>query len=255
VKITLVLAAAALGSGCKGDPVRCAVDADCLQGGAPGFCLGSPKSDERWCAFSDPRCAAGYRWGVLSGDGLEDVCLPDDHPRHALTVGTRGSGSGTIVSVPSGIDFGVSCTAHFPAGVTVTLTASATDGTKPFLGWSGACTGRDACSVTLDADQSVSALFAAPGEALWVKQLGGAGTELLQRRRDGGEWRCARRWRFQRACPVRRPAADDHVAIGARRTSLERRRSHHLVDELHWGRRYSFSVLDRRGLGRHRGAQ
>lgn len=45
-------------------------------------------------------------------------------PRHALTVQKAGSGGGTVVSTPAGIDCGATCTATFPAATVVTLTAT-----------------------------------------------------------------------------------------------------------------------------------
>jgi phospholipase C len=80
---------------------------------------------------------------------------------YQLTVLTSGSGSGTVTSNPSGINCPQTCNASFPRGTAVTLTAAATTGST-FTGWSGACTGTGTCSLTLNADTSVSATFNAP---------------------------------------------------------------------------------------------
>src|SRR5205823_7438421 len=70
------------------------------------------------------------------------------------------SGSGTVSSDDGGIaNCGTSCTASYDSGTPVTLRASAAAGWI-FNGWSGACTGTGACTVTMSAAQSVTASFA-----------------------------------------------------------------------------------------------
>jgi List-Bact-rpt repeat protein len=69
-----------------------------------------------------------------------------------------GSGSGTISSAPAGIDCGPVCSAQFEDDSTATLTAVAAAGSE-FVGWSGACTGMEPCTVALSASRSVSATF------------------------------------------------------------------------------------------------
>jgi len=76
-----------------------------------------------------------------------------------LTVAKTGSGSGTVTSSPAGINCGATCTAGFPAGTVVTLTATEAAGST-FSGWSGACTNAaGSCSVTMSASESVTATF------------------------------------------------------------------------------------------------
>jgi hypothetical protein len=75
-----------------------------------------------------------------------------------------GTGTGTVTSSPAGIDCGSTCTATYANGTTVTLTASA--GVKSrFGGWSGDCTGRSACVLTMNADHSVTATFTRKGNS------------------------------------------------------------------------------------------
>ncbi|HEV7559423.1 MAG TPA: hypothetical protein VGO00_28300, partial [Kofleriaceae bacterium] len=90
-----------------------------------------------------------------------------------------GSGTGTIAATPSTLacNSGI-CSAAFPRGTQVKLTANPTMG--QFLGWSDACHGTDSCTITMDRPQSVGALFGMPGEALWVSQLGGPGSDAGQ---------------------------------------------------------------------------
>jgi hypothetical protein len=82
---------------------------------------------------------------------------------HTLTLTRTGAGDGLVVSTPAGIDcpFDLpTCTATFPAGTEVTLTA--TPGSRSTLaGWSGACaaTGADSASVTMSADATCTVDF------------------------------------------------------------------------------------------------
>ncbi|HEX7245611.1 MAG TPA: hypothetical protein VF245_08610 [Solirubrobacterales bacterium] len=76
----------------------------------------------------------------------------------ALSVSKSGSGSGTVTSEPEGISCGVTCSAEFAEGETVTLTAKAAVGSS-FAGWSGACSGTGSCKVTMSEAKSVTASF------------------------------------------------------------------------------------------------
>ncbi|MGH7343824.1 MAG: InlB B-repeat-containing protein, partial [Candidatus Rokuibacteriota bacterium] len=86
-----------------------------------------------------------------------------------LTLDTVGSGS--VSAQPPAIAGGVSSLAARPlailgkynAGTVVAVTATSAPGFK-FTGWSGGCTGTAACSVTMDADKSVTANFTAASE-------------------------------------------------------------------------------------------
>jgi hypothetical protein len=70
------------------------------------------------------------------------------------------SGRGSISSAPGGISCGSTCSASFPSGSQVTLTATP-EPEYPFQGWGGACSGTAAtCRLTLTAATSVSARFA-----------------------------------------------------------------------------------------------
>lgn len=82
-----------------------------------------------------------------------------------LTVTKAGTGSGTVTSNDGKINCGTTCTASYAVTTpppTVTLTATADSGST-FRGWGGACSGRGTCSVTMDANKSVTATFALRG--------------------------------------------------------------------------------------------
>ncbi len=76
-----------------------------------------------------------------------------------LMVATVGTGSGTIISNPAGINCGATCSFNFQDGTTVTLTATSNSGST-FTGWSGSgCTGTGTCIVNTAA--TVTATFEA----------------------------------------------------------------------------------------------
>ena len=83
---------------------------------------------------------------------------PPPADRQTLTVTIAGQGA--VKSAPPGIDCPSACSADFPAGSKVTLSAAAADSGHGFAGWSGACSGQGGCAVTMTADQSVGAAFA-----------------------------------------------------------------------------------------------
>ena len=79
-------------------------------------------------------------------------------PRFTLTVSKSGTGSGTVTSSVGGVNCGATCSADFDGGTSVTLTAAAASGST-FAGWSGACAGSGACTVTMDAAKTVTVAF------------------------------------------------------------------------------------------------
>ena len=96
---------------------------------------------------------------------------------HALTVGRDGSGSGTVTSLPTGIDCGTACVHEYGDGVVVTLNAEAADDSR-FTGWSGAgtegCAGTT-CEVTMSQARSVTASFARQRALIVSKTGSGSG--------------------------------------------------------------------------------
>jgi hypothetical protein len=79
---------------------------------------------------------------------------------HALTVAKTGTGSGTVTSSPSGIRCAARCSAPYPVGTRVTLTAKPAAGSV-FSGWrNGRCSGNRSCTVALSSDRSLIAKFA-----------------------------------------------------------------------------------------------
>ena len=89
-----------------------------------------------------------------------------------LSVAKAGSGTGAITSSPSGITCGANCSHDFGYGTTVTLAATPSRGSR-FAGWSGACSGTGACTVTVTQAESVTATFTQVPETLHVAKAGG----------------------------------------------------------------------------------
>jgi hypothetical protein len=75
-----------------------------------------------------------------------------------LSVVLAGSGSGSVTSNPAGITCPTDCSQAYEQGTVVVL--SATEVAGDFAGWSGAgCFGTGTCSVTVNADTTVTATF------------------------------------------------------------------------------------------------
>ncbi len=90
---------------------------------------------------------------------------------YLLKVTKRGNGSGTVSSSPSGINCGSDCTENYLSGDSVTLTASPASNST-FTGWSGTCSGKGTCEVSMTQARSVTATFAVKTYALMVRKAG-----------------------------------------------------------------------------------
>jgi hypothetical protein len=111
--------------------------------------------------------------------GLDLVIEQVATPKHNLTVLKDGAGSGRVGSVPGGIDCGPDCTESYDDGSSVTLTATAAEGSR-FAGWSGdggGCGETLDCTVTTDRSRDVVARFEKVRRILDVSKPGnGVGT-------------------------------------------------------------------------------
>jgi IPTL-CTERM motif/Divergent InlB B-repeat domain len=95
-----------------------------------------------------------------------------------LTVVIAGIASGTVTSIPAGINCSPICTAQFPTGSVVTLIAEPAVGSV-FLGWSGSgCSGIGACVVTMSTTQTVAATFLF-GDLFITVSLAGTGNGTI----------------------------------------------------------------------------
>jgi hypothetical protein len=142
----------------------------------PGTCSGSYVSGTVVTLTATPSAGSTFAgWsGACSGTSL--TCMvtmnavknvtatfdPASPPSFTLTVSITGAAHGAVSSSPAGINCingSGACAASYVSGTLVTLTAMP-DGTKPFGGWSGACTGTSTtCVVTMDQARAVTAAF------------------------------------------------------------------------------------------------
>ena len=94
--------------------------------------------------------------------------------RLAVAIQRTGSSTGTVrVTSPTAFECAQSCNLLFDLGLSVTLVARSTAGSR-FAGWKGACSGTAPCVVRLDAARSVVASFGAGTFRLTVG-VGGQG--------------------------------------------------------------------------------
>lgn len=109
-----------------------------------------------------------------STDGGTDGPVPPSP--FSITVVKNGNGKGTVTSAPAALDCGTICAAAYPAGTSVTLTATP-EAPSLFGGWGGACSGTAPCTVTVDKVVAVTATFSLPKQTVKVSKSGtGSGT-------------------------------------------------------------------------------
>lgn len=162
--VTSVPAGIACGSDCsetldEGTEVTLVADAD------PGSVFRGWSADG--CFDDEPECVLT----ILDATSVVATFVA----QHELEVNATGSGSGSVVSSPAGIDCGFECVAPFDEGTDVTLVAVADEGSA-FRGWTGACSGLDDCTVSMDEEQSVTATFVALHDLVIGKDGTGNGT-------------------------------------------------------------------------------
>ena len=93
---------------------------------------------------------------ALSGRLRLVTGAPAEPATDVLQVSSAGSGSGSGVRWRNQLP-GI-CTVNVTPGTQITLTATPASGSA-FAGWTGACSGTAACTVTIDSSQSVGATF------------------------------------------------------------------------------------------------
>lgn len=128
-----------------------------------------------WTVEGDPAACPGTGSCEVTMDQATQVTA-DFAPNPDRTLSLSVMGPGRVVSSPGGIDCSSACSHAFADGLGVTLEAEPAPGYE-LLSWSGACSGRRRCLVSMDEDRSVGATFVQMEDALAVSVIGaGTGT-------------------------------------------------------------------------------
>jgi hypothetical protein len=121
----------------------------------------TPAIGSTFTGWSGGGCA-GTAACTLAGNTPVTVTASFSLATYALTVTT--SGPGTVTSSPSGINCGSVCSAAYPSGTVLKLTAKPANHRATFVRWSGGCSGSSpTCTITIGAATAVSATFAGKG--------------------------------------------------------------------------------------------
>jgi hypothetical protein len=148
------------------DPGGISCPGDCSEAydlGTPVTLMASAAAGSVFEGWSEDCTSTGSNQAQVTMDGDKSctatfTAQPPD--TYTLTVARAGMGSGTVSSVPGGINCGVDCMEWFPKGSKVFLTASPENGSI-FAGWSGDCVGRKATKkVVMKSDKRCTANFA-----------------------------------------------------------------------------------------------
>lgn len=129
----------------------------------------------------------GYNLLVMQKASPESVANT-----YTLTVTKSGTGSGTVISKPKGINCGNNCIKVYRENTMVTLTATPASGST-FAGWSGDCSGKN-CTVKMNRSRFVTAVFnkkSSPGDGWfedWKTAPLGTKTDGIPFDADSGEW-------------------------------------------------------------------
>jgi len=168
----LVLCAAVAVSCTKRNPDFCDDSSQCTDSDAPYCDVAGDYGDANRC-ISEPAAPDA------SPGADADVGAPDAYVGPPMVaVSKTGTGAGSVVSAPAGIDCGDTCSAEFGSGTDVTLSASPTAGSL-LVTWGGACSrGFDDCAVHVTGGHQVTAHFALEGEHVWSRAIGGAGSDV-----------------------------------------------------------------------------
>ena len=177
----------------------------------PASVTSGASSTLTWTSTEATSCAASGAWsGVKATSGSQSVIAPNGLNSYALNCsGPSGSasnsvvigagttppalyalnvtlsGSGTVTSNPSGIACGATCSASYPSGAAVTLSATPATG-YTFSGWSGACAGTNlVCNVAMSSVLAVTATFSTSGSVLFQDDFESGN---LSKTQGGARW-------------------------------------------------------------------
>lgn len=158
----LVVVKAGSGGGTVTAPgIACGVDcSELYQAGAMIELVATPDNESTFAGWSGGGCAGAGPCAVTI-DAATQVTATFALQTRRLTVAKPTGTKGIVTSDPAGIDCRVDCqfeSADFPIHSTVVLTPTPATDWK-FSGWAGACAGAGPCTVKMDSDAFVDAIF------------------------------------------------------------------------------------------------
>ena len=113
--------------------------------------------------------------------GSQQPTQPTLTPMVSLSISLAGHGAGIVSG--SGISCPGTCSQSFPVGTVVSLTAQPNSDSTflgSFAGWSNGCTGHGTCTLTIGADQTVTAMFGVLGDINGDGYVGCADAAILK---------------------------------------------------------------------------
>lgn len=119
----------------------------------------NPAGNSRFAGWSG--ACSGLGNCSVAMNGSQSVTAQFDLDQWTLSVNNIGTGTGSVISNPGGINCGGVCSRQFNNNTTVTITATPNAGSN-FVGWSGGdCSGiTSTCTIIMDRDRSGVAQFA-----------------------------------------------------------------------------------------------
>jgi hypothetical protein len=163
--VPLTVARAGSGSGTvTSTPAGISCGAVCSAGFAAGTAVNlaaSPAAGSVFAGWGGACSGLGACVVTLSAARTVSATFAPAPTSFPLDVTVFGTGTGSVGSQPAGVNCGTTCTAQFPTGSRVTLTALPS-AQSAFLRWSGPCAGiigGPVCTVTMDQARSVGAQF------------------------------------------------------------------------------------------------
>ena len=115
---------------------------------------------------------------TVSMKSASTVSARFDRIPYPLSYSRKGTGAGTATMVNTGTVCATVCSKTFPSGTVVRLTA-APDAASSFAGWTGGCSGKGPCVVTLNVATQVYASFNKVKSTLTTTVQGATGGQIV----------------------------------------------------------------------------
>ncbi len=154
--------------------------ADCIEAYASGAIVTLTYTTDQNSVFAGWTGActgSGSTCTVVMNEAKTVMATFNSQSSTAYTLSVGVSGSGTVTSSPAGLTcYSTVCHQTFPAGTSVTLTATP-DTAAAFGGWDDDCSGTGNCTFVMDGNKGVTARFSTASYSLTVTKTGeGAGS-------------------------------------------------------------------------------